>query len=259
VNLDGSFATCFLGKTPNYGMHLTENRVGTVLIKTERPIESELEWDILGYAVGERTHLSVPVITGTTGATTTKLQKLNSALNTSGSVPMYHIPGLTPEAPTVEFALNGKAPQETVVIGEDDLRNAYNAVNFNPAEDVDFVSLGCPHYNIVDLWRLALLLEGKKCKVRLWIMTSPWLYDIAAAQGFVKIFDDSGATLLTGSCPAAMGMPDGIKTVAMDSVKQAYYITGRYHRPDSPLSVCYGTKEECIDAAITGKWRGEWR
>ena len=259
TNLDGSFASCFLGKAPYYGMHITENRHATVVVKSERPIRSELEWDVFGFAVGELSKLEVPAMVGMADATTSKIVKINSALNTGGSIPMYHIPGVTPEAQTLELALNGKAPKETYVLGEAELKAAYDKVNYLPVEDVDFVSLGCPHYNLVDLQRAAYKLEGKKCKVRLWIMTTPWMYDLAKSQGFLKIFDDAGATLLTGTCPAAMGMPDGIKTVAMDSVKQSYYITGRYSTPEDPLHVCYGTRDECIDAAITGKWRGEWR
>jgi predicted aconitase len=229
------------------------------LIKADRLIQSELEWDVYGFAIGELAELAVPAITGTVSASTSKLVKLNAALNTGGSVPMYHIPGVTPEAPTVEFALNEKQPQKTFVLGETELRQAYEKINYLPADDVDFVFLGCPHYNIVDLWRVSHLLEGKKVKVRTWIMTSPWLYDLAKSQGFLKIFEDAGATLLTGTCPAAMGMPDGIKTVAMDSAKQSYYITGRFSTPEKPLHVCYGSKEDCVQAALTGKWRGEWR
>jgi len=259
VNLDGAFASCFLGKTAYYGMHLTENRYATVLVKSERTIQTELEWDVYGFAIGELAELSVPALTCTVNATTSKMVKINSSLNTSGSVPMYHIPGVTPEAQTLELAFNGKTPRETFMLTEADLRTAYEKINYLPTEDVDFVSLGCPHYNIVDLWQLSQQLEGKKCKVRLWIMTSPWLYDLAVSQGYAKIFDDAGATLLTGTCPAAMGMPPGVKTVAMDSAKQAYYITGRFSTPEEPLHVCYGSKEDCVDAALTGKWRGEWR
>ncbi|MCL2124795.1 MAG: aconitase X catalytic domain-containing protein [Oscillospiraceae bacterium] len=259
TNLDGSFASCFLGKAPYYGMHVTENRYATIVVKSERTLRTEMEWDIFGFAVGELSKLEVPALVGMADATTSKTVKINAALNTGGSIPMYHIPGVTPEAQTLELALNGKQPKETYVIGEKELRDAYDKVNYLPSEDIDFVSLGCPHYNLVDLMRVAHLLEGKKCKVRLWIMTTPWMYDLAKSQGFLKIFDDAGATLLTGTCPAAMGMPDGIKSVAMDSVKQSYYITGRYSSPEDPLHVCYGTKEDCVEAAITGKWRGEWR
>ena len=259
VNLDGTFYSCFLGKTAYYGMHITENRYATMLFQSERPIRSELEWDVYGFAVGERAGLSVPAVTGTANATTTKLCKINSSLNTGGSIPMYHIPGVTPEAPTIDFAFGGKKPEGSVMISEADLRNAYEKINYLPTEDVDFVSLGCPHDNLVDLLRLSQKLEGKKCRARLWIMTSPWLYGIAEEQGFVKTFNDAGAVLLTGTCPCAMGMPDGIKTVAMDSAKQSYYITGGYPDPEHPLHVCYGSRDDCIQAALTGKWRGEWR
>jgi predicted aconitase len=122
TNVDGSFATCFLGKAPYYGMHVTENRYGTVLIKTDRLIHTDLEWDVFGYAVGCEVKCAVPVLTGTAKPTTTQFQKLNSAIHTGGRVEMYHIPGSTPEAPTIEFAFGGKKPQREAMIGEKELR-----------------------------------------------------------------------------------------------------------------------------------------
>ena len=89
-------------------------------------------------------------------------------------------------------------------------------------------------------------------------MTMPWLYNVAKEMGYLKIFEDAGAILMSGTCPAAMGgLPQGVKRLALDSAKQSYYITGCY--PDEPLEVCYGTRDECIDAALTGRWRGQWR
>ena len=259
-NLDGHFANCFLGKTPYYGLHITENRHANVLVKTDRLISTELEWDVLGFAIGELCGISVPAITGTAKPNTSIYQRLNSAMNTGGSIMMYHIPGATPEAPTLEYAFGGKKPERTVMIDEPVLRKYYDLINYNPVEDVDFVSLGCPNYNMMDLLRVSQKLEGKKCKIRLWIMTTPWLYDAAKMQGLLKIFEDAGATLLTGTCPGPMGgVPDGVKTIAMDSAKQSYYISGMFTDPARPLNVCYGSQDDCIDAALTGKWRGEWR
>ncbi len=40
---------------------------------------------------------------------------------------------------------------------------------------------------------------------------------------------------------------------------RSYHITGRYPDDDNRLQVCYGTQDECIDAALTGRWHGEWR
>lgn len=260
TNFDGSFATCFLGKAPYYGMHVTENRYGTVLVKTERLIKTDLEWDVFGFAVGEEVKTEVPVLTGTAKPTTTQYQKLNSAIHTGGAVSMYHIPGSTPEAPTIEWAFGGKKPKREVMIGERELKRAYDTLNYHTSDDVDMVYLGCPHLNVVDLMLLARKLEGKKCKVPLWIVTAPWLYDVARTMGYLKIYKDAGATLLGGACLAAMGaVPDGVRNLAVDTAKQAYYITGCYPDDDYRLQVCYGSTDDCIDAALTGKWHGEWR
>jgi len=46
---------------------------------------------------------------------------LGAELNTGGNVPMYHIVGVTPEAPTLEAAFHGDPPDETIVITASDL------------------------------------------------------------------------------------------------------------------------------------------
>lgn len=260
TNVDGSFATCFLGKAAYTGMHITENRYATVQINSERFINSDMEWDVFGFAVGERAGIHVPVMTGTGKPNNTQIMKMNSALNTGGAVHMYHIPGSTPEAPTLEAAFGGKAPKEIVTIGETELRQAYDTLNFRTGDEVDMVYLGCPHLSIVELMKLAHKLEGKKCKIPLWIMSTPWLYNVAAELGYVKTFMDAGAVLMTGTCLALMGgVPEGVHRLAVDSAKQSYYITGCYPDDDNRLEVCYGTQDDCIDAALTGRWRGEWR
>ena len=260
TNFDGTLATCILGKAPYYDMHITENRYGTVLIETDRLIQSELEWDVYGFAIGEASTVAVPVVTGTAKPTTSCYEKFNSAVSSGGAVRMYHLPGITPEAPTIEFATGGKPFKRQVMIDNNVLRSTYETLNFHTSDDVDMAYLGCPHLNIVDLMRLAHKLEGKKCKVPLWIMTAPWLYNVAKEQGFVDAFEKAGASLMSGACLAALGaIPDGVRNVAVDSAKQAFYVTGCYPDDDNRLQVCYGSQDDCLDAALTGKWRGEWR
>jgi len=260
TNFDGTLATCLLGKAPYYDMHITENRLGTILVETDRLISADLEWDVYGFAVGEAVDVEVPVVTGTTRPTTTQYQKFNSATATGGAVRMYHLPGITPEAPTIDFATGGKPFRERVMIDGGILRKTYDTLNFHTSNDVDMVYLGCPHLNIVDLMRLSARLDGKKCKIPLWIVTAPWLYVPAKELGYIDILEKAGAHLLTGSCLAAMGaVPDGVRNIAVDTAKQAYYITGCYPYEDDLLQVCYGSTGDCIDAAMTGKWRGEWR
>lgn len=260
TNIDGCFATAFLGKAPEYGFHLDENRYATVLVNSQRKITTDQEYDLFGFAVGEECGLDVPAFVNMSKPTTTQFLKLHSAMNTSGSVHMYHIPGTTPEAPDVSYAFHGRKPQREVMIDDQRLRKAYDTLNYYTSDEVDMVSLGCPHMTIVDLMRLAEKLRGKKLKVPMWIMTIPWLYNIAEELGYLKVFEDAGANLMSGTCPAAMGgVPKGVRVLALDSAKQSYYITGRYPNEGNRLQVCYGTQDECIEAALTGKWRGEWR
>ena len=262
TNTDGSFATCFLGKAAYYDMHITENRYATVQIQSERLIQTDIEWDVFGFAVGEAAGVHVPVLLGTGKPNNTQIMKFNSAANTGGAVRMYHIPGSTPEAPTLEAALGGKQPKETITISEADLRAAYEVLNYrnHDSDEVDMVYLGCPHLSIVELMILARKLEGKKCRVPLWIMSSPWLYNVALNLGYVKVFQDAGAVLMTGTCLACMvAVPEGVRTLAVDSAKQSYYITGCYPDEDNRLDVRYGTQDDCIEAALTGRWNGEWR
>ncbi len=260
ANIDGSFATAFLGKAPEYGFHLDENRYATVLVDSERRITTDLEYDLIGFVAGEKCGLDVPAFASMSKPTTTQLLKLNTAMNTSGSVHMYHIPGTTPEAPNLDFAFNGKKPKRTITVSDADLRRAYETINYHASDEVDMVYLGCPHMTIVGLMLLSRKLEGKKAKVPFWIMTIPWLYNIAKELGYLAVFEAAGANLMTGTCPAAMGgLPQGVKNLAVDSAKQAYYITGLYPDEDNKLQVCYGTQDECIEAAMTGRWRGSWR
>lgn len=257
-NFDGCFETAYLGKVPAYDMHLDENRAATVLVKCEGVLSSDMDYDLFGWAVGEAVGLEVPALLGVGHPTTTQLVKMNSTLNTGGQVRMYHIPGFTPEAPSLEAAFHNKPVQREVVIQREDLRRVYEKMNYASTDSVDFVYLGCPHYNISELQQVAHLLQGRKCRASLWVMTNPLTFKAAEMMGIRAAIEESGGTLLSGTCPGLLQgeMPEAA-VMATDAVKQDYYITGIVH--PKKLEVWYGSTADCIDAAVTGKWRGEWR
>jgi len=257
-NFDGCFQTAYLGKVPAYDMHLDENRVATILVESEGELKTDMEYDLFGWAVGEAVGLEVPALVGIGTPTTSQLVKMNSTLNTGGNVRMYHIPGVTPEAPTLEAAFNGNKPERTIRIGRSDLKRVYDLINYASNDDVEFVYLGCPHYNIQELQKVAGLLDGKKCKIPLWVMTNPLTFRNAEIMGLKDVIEDAGGVLLSGSCPGLLtGEMPTDAVIATDAVKQNYYITGILH--PKKLDAWYGSMEDCIEAAITGKWKGEWR
>jgi predicted aconitase len=257
-NFDGCFQTAYLGKVPAYDMHLDENRIATILVECACELKTDMDYDLFGWAVGEAVGLEVPALVGIGKPTTSQLVKMNSAVNTGGQVRMYHIPGFTPEAPTLEAAFKGRAPKKKIVIERSDLKRVYEMMTYASNENVDFVYLGCPHYNMVEVQKAARLLDGKKCKSPLWVMTNPLTYKAAQLMGLDVIIEKAGGTLLSGSCPGLlMGEMPPSTVIATDAAKQDYYITGVVY--PKKLEVWYGTTEDCIEAAITGKWKGEWR
>jgi predicted aconitase len=256
-NFDGCFQTAYLAKAPAYDMHLDENRTATILVECATELKTDMDYDLFGWAVGEACGLEVPALVNIGKPTTSQLVKMNSSINTGGQVRMYHIPGVTPEAPTLEAAFKGNKPQRKISIGRDDLKKVHDMLNYASCDDVDFVYLGCPHYNIAEIQKAARLLDGKKCRKPVWVMTNPLTFKAAEMMGLRDTIEKAGGTLLSGACCGLMnGEMPPTAVMATDAAKQDYYITGVVH--PKKLEVWYGTTEDCIDAAITGKWRGRW-
>lgn len=245
------------GKIPYWGYHIPENRRGTHLIKVECDIRDMKDWGLLGYYTGKAVQDKVPVISNINMTPTRDMLKhFGAAAASSGGVEMYHIPGITAEANTVEEAFGGNKPLEVFRFGTQEKQYAYDLLNSIGSDtDVDFVMLGCPHYSVEQLWQLCKLLEGKHINdgVNFWVFVPQSLKDLAERNGFRKIIEDTGAILMRDCCPAlGRFKPQGSKVLVTDSAKQAHYlpnITG--------IQAWYGSMEECVNAAITGKWDGK--
>jgi len=164
VNLDlgVEFAIAYTGKAPAYDMRVDKNRVATYLVKCETKLKTDMDFDLFGWVVGEAVGVEVPVIVGIGKPTQTQIIKMNASLNTAGQVRMYHVPGLTPEASTVEQALNYQKPVETVKVTREDLKKIYEKMNYASNENVDFVYLGCPFYSLRELRKVVQYLKRRR-------------------------------------------------------------------------------------------------
>lgn len=255
-----AFAIALTGKVPLSGFHLDENRLGTHRINVEFDLDSGFEWNMLGYFGGEMVQLGVPVynLKFMRTPTLSMLKAMNAAGASSGGIQMYHIVGVTPEAPTEEVAFGKRRRRQSLIYGKEEREKIYESLNSAKDENVDMITLGCPHYSLQELREVARLLEGKKVhgNVNLWIWTAHQLKAVADRNGYTEVINKSGALLLTDACPlVTKGLfPKGTKVVATDSAKQAHYTPGV-----AGHETWFGTTEECIDAAVTGKWRGSLR
>jgi predicted aconitase len=248
-------AAALTGRIPDWGLHLDPNRRGTHLVEVGIPVDDIMDWGLLGYWLGEIVQDEIPVLTGAlVDPTLIKLKHFGAAASSSGGVEIYHLPGTTPEATSVEQAFGGRAIADTLRYGNAERRRAYENLNCARERKIDFVMLGCPHNSIDQVWLIASLLEGRRISsdTALWVHTPRALRDTAERNGYVRMIEDAGGVVMSDTCPAiSRHMPKGVRTVATDSAKQAHYlpaITG--------VEAWFGSVRDCVEAAISGTWNG---
>lgn len=262
TNCEGGASTgaaALTGKIPYWGLHLPENRFATHVVRADTRVEGFQDWGMFGYFVGEQVQEARPAVIGDLGQPDlAELKHFGAATATSGGVELYHLPGVTPEAPTLEAAFGGGPIPSELVYGEVERRAVYDTLNAQgDSEDVDFILLGCPHASLDQLAEIAFLLDGKRLHdgTRLWVMTPRALRTMADRNGYTRAITRAGGHVLTDSCPAmSRAAPPGTTVLATDSAKQAHYLPAILG-----IEAWFGTTAECVDAALTGRWRGELR
>lgn len=249
-------AASITGRIPYFGFHVPENRHARHHVMIETDVDTMMDWGLMGYALGEMVMEDVPVLDGLRSQPRPMyLKHFGAAGASSGGIEMYHIPGVTPEAESVEQALGGKTPVATHRFGEAERRRAYEDLNSGASDtDVDFIMLGCPHNSAEQMWKIASLLDGKKVSpnTHLWVHTPRQIRALCDDSGYTAVIEAAGGHVMSDSCPAInRATPPGTKVIATDSCKQAHYlpaITGK--------QCWFGSLEHCIDAAVTGRWSG---
>ncbi|MCE0762721.1 aconitase X catalytic domain-containing protein [Pseudonocardia kujensis] len=259
TNCEGTASTgaaSLTGRIPCWGNHHVTNRLGTHLVRADLPVRSFRDWGLFGYFVGDLVQEARPVLVGELARPDlTDLKHLGAAAASSGGIELFHLPGVTPEAPTVEAAFGGRVP-EAVGYGPAERRTVYDRLNDQgDREEVDFVLLGCPHASLDQIREAARLLEGRHVEAELWIMAPRALKAVADRSGYTAVIEAAGGRILADSCPAmSRAAPEGTRVFATDSAKQAHYLPAILG-----IEAWFGTTAECVDAAVTGRWRGELR
>jgi predicted aconitase len=260
TNCEGTASTgaaSLTGKIPCWGNHHERNRYGTHLIDVRTPVATPMDWGMLGYFAGGLVQEDRPVVVGDIARPDLlELKHFGAAAASSGGVEMYHIPGVTPEAPTVEAAFGGRAVPAALPYGPAERAGVYADLNSQGSrEDVDFVLLGCPHASLDQVRQAAKALAGRRLAsgTQLWMMVPRALKAMADRSGYTEVIERSGARVLGDSCPAmSRAAPAGTRVFATDSAKQAHYLPAILG-----IEAWFGSLDDCVEAAVTGRWRGE--
>ncbi len=255
------------GKYPLMGYLLDANRRGTHLFEIDLEpddLKSNSDYSALGFAVGAHVGSEVPVFDKLGVPSHTDMLSLGAALATSGSVTLFHAPGHTAEADSVESAFHGGIPLETIRIGKVEIAGVYEKLtNISPGGEIDFVTLGCPHYDLEQLRYVADWFRDRGEKVcpdvRLWICTNRMTKQAATWHGYTKIIEDAGGLVICDSCPVEShmrtstcteyGLPTpNIRSMVCDSCKMARYVGDLIGCKTASVD-----KDGCLDAAVRGK------
>ncbi|MCG8402973.1 MAG: aconitase X catalytic domain-containing protein, partial [Firmicutes bacterium] len=170
-----ALAAGLTGRTPRYGLHLDENRRATKRFVLKSQPRELTDWGVLGAVIGRKagSYWEVPVIEGLEAVPTSdEMKHLGAAMASYGSTPLFHLVGVTPEAPTIE-AVEGQS-LTAAEITDDDL-NALRSDFGGKGDKVDVVVFAAPQLSLLELEALAELLEGRRLHegVALLVATSP--------------------------------------------------------------------------------------
>ena len=253
--IEASFCAAVCGRTPYWGNHRPENRKATLSVEIQSSPVSIHDWDALGQTVGSRLPAhSVPLLSGHfIRPNAIQLKAFFASLACADGTELCHIEGLTPEASEAVCTLNANNPADSLIIKPVDAADTIESLNPNQRQKIDYISLGCPHYHIEEIRRIAAFLDGKNIHpdttVHIW--TAGSIKYLADRCGYTEIIEHAGAKILTGSCPSSRGYPAGIRTVAYDSAKQR-----KSAEQETDAQLFYGSRQECLKSAISGRWEG---
>ena len=244
------------GRAPAIGLHLPENRGGELLFKLigipEQLMQSDDFYPVLGNLIGKASRDKIPVIDGMTlKPDEDQLKAFGAAAASSGGVAMFHMIGVTPEAPTLEEAFHGKEPVETNEVTMAPLRASRQELTHTNSRKLHMVVLGSPHFSLAEFKRLAPMLKDRRKhpEVEFLVTSSRAMTQLAKKAGLLDPLEAFGARITVDTCILTSPMlPTEIENLMTNSAKFAYYTPGLLGR-----KIAFGSLEDCVNSAVAGE------
>lgn len=246
-----ALAAGITGRTPRYGFHLPEMRRATLRIHVDFTPASLNGWGALGGVIGRiaGNYWAVPVIEGIEGAPRSdQLKHFGASMASFGSIALFHLAGLTPEAGRLSDVAAADLPGLRVTRADvDDLQKSYHT-----DDQVDVVVFSAPQLSLFELRDLAELCQGRRFTVPLLAVTSPQVKPDADRMGYTARIESAGGSVLSGMCfyqsyAREISEAKGWKRLATNSAKLVNILGGYGYRP------MLASMQSCVDAASSGR------
>ena len=240
------------GRTPRYGYHLDERRLATLVVRVGWTPRELNDWGALGAVIGRLAgdYWQVPVLTGIDRVPgSDEIKHFGAALASYGSVALFHMAGITPEAQRLEDVVPPGRSLPGYDIGKGDIRSFQR--HHAGAGRIDVVVFSAPQLSLLEMQKVAGLLERRRAAIPILAVTSPQVKPDADRMGITARIEAAGGIVLTGMCfyqsyAREMAEANGWKRLATNSAKLVNIIGGYGYEP-SLLSM-----EACIEAACAG-------
>lgn len=252
-----ALAAGITGRTPEYGFHLDAHRKGTLTVELKAKFDDLADWGAVGKLVGEthQNYYAVPVFHGLRRAPSAdELKHLGAALASYGSMAMFHMVGVTPEAPSVEAALGGNVPVERMAVTDANVARVYRGYDLKDG-DARLVVFSGPQQSLLEMKLLASLFEGRKVKrgSSVFVTTNGAVLAQARKLGYAAKLEEAGVTILEGVCfyilqnLSPMRIANRWTNMVSNSAKIVNIIGA--HRFNTILR----RTRECVEIACTGR------
>lgn len=249
-------ACAIAGVAPDYGLHRPENRIATLLIDTSglsRELRaSDVFYPVLGTLLGRTAGTAIAVIDGLQGCTTEdRLKALGAASASAGGVGLFHVAGVTPEAPDAATALGGLPPRETLILTPAIVQKALAGLSTaGQTERIDAVAVGSPHLSLPEIDEIEHRLAGRRLAAPLYANTGRHVLKPLEAQGRRAALEQAGVVFVVDTCVVVTPiLPEIAGAVLMtNSGKFAHYAPGT-----TGYAVTYGSLGECVESAVAGR------
>lgn len=246
-------ACAIAGRAPYYGLHRPENRVATFVLDCSQLSAdlrgSDVFWPVIGTLYGQEAGTSVGVVTSLAGfATEDRLKAFGAAAASAGAVGLFHILGVTPEAPDLVTVSGGAENLPVIPVTPARLAKARAGLSTTNQTGIDAVAIGSPHCSADELREVIGLLAGRPVARPFYACTGRHAL-LALRPDERQALIDTGVTLVTDTCIVVTPMLAEIAgTLLTNSGKFAHYAPG-----NTGYAVRYGSLAECVEGAVSGE------
>jgi predicted aconitase len=249
-------ACAISGRAPDYGLHRTENRRARLVFDVSALprsfLASAFAWPILGSLYGREVGDAVGVVAGVAEHPgEDALKAFGAAAASSGAVGLFHVAGVTPEAPDLATALGGQRSETTIQVTQAMVAEA--RMRLSTASDssrVDAVAIGSPHLSFAEFVELERLMAGRQLIVPIHACTGRHVVAALDRDGRRGRLEDLGVVVVADTCvvvtPILPGLPEGV--LMTNSGKFAHYAPG-----NTGYAVIYASLGDCVESAVAGR------